>query len=117
MNQKCTEEAFHAVHVIATRVRNTNRDGVLNSKQKNAAMILSVILFRLVNHARQAFHDYLVVDVSVMSHLMCFAVVIIHLAVYEVISLSSDFHGTCRLMVQDAANLVTHVPVGYEVAI
>ena len=48
---------------------------------------------------------------------MCFAVVIIHLAVYEIISLSSDFHGTCGLMVQDAANLVIHVPVGYEVAI
>ena len=48
---------------------------------------------------------------------MCFAVVIIHLTVYEVVSLSSDFHGTCGLMVQDAANTVAHFPVGDDVAI
>ena len=48
---------------------------------------------------------------------MRFAVVIIHLAVYEVISLSFDFHATCRFMVQDAANPVTHVPVCDEVTI
>ena len=80
-------------------------------------MIFSVIFFRLVNHACYAFHDFVVVDVSVMSHLIRFAVVIKHLAVYEVIPLSFDFHGTCGLMVQDAANPVTHFPVCDEVAV
>ena len=48
---------------------------------------------------------------------MCFAVVVIHLAVYEVVSLSFDFHATCVPMVQDAANPVTYFPVGNEMAI
>lgn len=80
-------------------------------------MIFRVVLFGFVNDARYAFHGYFVVDVSVVSHLCRVAVVIKHLAVYEVISLSFDLHGSRGLMVHDAAHLVFYTPVSDDVVI
>ena len=80
-------------------------------------MIFSVVLFDFANDARCTFHGYLVVDVSVVSHLYRVAVEIEHLAIYEVISLSFNLRGSRGLVVHDAANLVLYSPVSDNVVI
>lgn len=117
MKQKRSEEAPKRFHVVVLRVRHTNRDGVVNAKLKNSAVIFGVELSLFSNHACHAFHDSVMIDISMVGHLYCFTVEIIHLAVYEVEAGSFHLHTARFLMVHDAARLVLHSPVCNAVSI
>ena len=75
-------------------------------------MISGVILCAVKNGASHTLHSLFIVDVSVMCHYMCAGVVIVHLAVYEVVSGCSDPDKTS--VVFNGAQLVTDDPVCYH---
>ena len=75
-------------------------------------MISGVILCAVSNSACHTLHNLFIVDASVVCHDMRAGVVIVHLAVYEVVSGSRDYDKT--LVVPNGAHLVTDDPVCYE---
>ena len=75
-------------------------------------MISGVVLCAVSESASHTLHNLFIVDVSVMRHYMRAGVVIVHLAVYEVVSGSSDSDKT--LFVFHVAQLVTDDPVCYR---
>ena len=77
-------------------------------------MISGVVLRAVSNSTSYAFHGFFIVDVSVVCHNMCAGVVIVHLAVYEVVSGSRDSNKA--LVVVNGAYLVADNPVCYHMA-
>lgn len=53
-------------------------------------MILRVVLSFGTNNARRTFHDLVMIDVGVVTHLYGGAIIVIHLAVNVVITFSLD---------------------------
>ena len=72
-------------------------------------MISGVVLRAVSNSTSYAFHGFFIVDVSVVCHNMCAGVVIVHLAVYEVVSGCCDSDKAS--VVLNGANLVADNPV------
>lgn len=76
-------------------------------------MISGVVLFAVSIGASYTLHNLFIVDVSVMCHDLSSGVVIVHLAVYEVVSGFSDPDKTS--VVFNGAQLVTDDPVCYHI--
>ena len=74
-------------------------------------MILGVVLPFGAYNAPRAFHDLLVVDVSVVTHLYGRTVIVIHLAVYVVVACSLHLYVSSYWVVHDAAFTVLRHPV------
>ena len=76
-------------------------------------MVLGIELLKFSNHACFAHHDSVVVDVSIVGHLLCGSIKVKDLAVYVVDPCSFNLYCTGTGMVLDAAFLVLNFPVGY----
>lgn len=75
-------------------------------------MVSGVVLCAVSKSASHTLHDLFIVDVGVVCHYMRAGVVIVHLAVYEVVSSSHDSDKTS--VVFNGAHLVTDDPVCYH---
>lgn len=64
VEHKCPKETISLSHVIVARVRHTNGDSIVESKQEHSAVKLRVVFFRFVNDTRHAAQDFSVVDES-----------------------------------------------------
>lgn len=115
VEHKCPKETISLSHVIVARVRHTNGDSIVESKQEHSAVKLRVVFFRFVNDTRHAPQDFSVVDESWVGHLDCRAIIIKHLAVYEVVTFFFNFHGSRWLMVHDTAKPMAQFPLGNDV--
>lgn len=94
VEHKCPKKTSSRFHAVVLRVRHANRDGVVDSKQEHSAVKLCVEFSRFVDNTRHAFQDFSIVDVRQVTHLNCRAIIIKHLAVYEVVTFFFDFHGS-----------------------
>lgn len=94
-------------------VRYTNRDGVVGFEHKHSTVVFGIELRVVGNSASHTFQHQFIVDVCVMSHHIGSSIVIIHLAVYEVMSGFDDCNEAS--VVVNGAQFITYNPVGYEI--
>ena len=95
-----------------SNVRYTNRDGVVGFEQKHSTVVFGTKLRFVGKSAPHTFQNPFIVDVCVVSHHVSPSIVIIHLAVYEVMSGFDDCNEAS--VVVNIAQLITYNPVGYK---
>lgn len=95
-----------------SNVRYTNRDGVVGFEQKHSTVVFGTKLRIVGKSAPHTFQNPFIVDVCVVSHHVGPSIVIIHLAVYEVMSGFDDCNEAS--VVVNIAQLITYNPVGYK---
>lgn len=95
-----------------SNVRYTNRDGVVGFEQKHSTVVFGTKLRLVGESAPHTFQNPFIVDVCVVSHHVSPSIVIIHLAVYEVMSGFDDCNEAS--VVVNIAQLITYNPVGYK---
>lgn len=112
IQQKRSKEAGVSFHAVVPDVRHPNRDGVVRLQQKHSAVILGVVLRTGRHRASHTFHDLFIVNVGVVSHYWQTSIVVVHLAVYEVVTGCRDSDKTAVVLY--GSQLMVDNPVSYD---